>query len=236
MGKIKLEKTFFDLFPEARIGLIYAEGIENSIKEEGKYLSLIESAQAATIEKYLTKEVFTDNEVIGVWRDAYQKFKTKKGARVSIENLLKRVKNGNPVGSINPLVDLYNYISIKYAFPIGGDDHESIAGDVSFRVAEGGESFMAIGSDKEEPALEGELIFADGEGAICRCWNWRQTQRTMITESTTKSLLVVENCNSNRIEDQDAATQELAKLLEDELGAKVKIAILDINNPEFIIE
>lgn len=233
MSKISLDKSFFDLFPTARIGIVYAEDIDNTIKEEDKYLPLIESAQAATIEKYLSKETFTENEVIGVWREAYQKFKTKKGARVSIENLLKRVKNGNPVGSINPLVDLYNYISIKYAFPVGADDHESIVGNVSLKVANGGESFIAIGSDKEEPALEGELIFADGEGAICRCWSWRQTQRTMVTESTTKSLLVVENCNSDRVEEQDAATKELAKLLEDELGAKVKIALLDINNPEF---
>ena len=39
--------------------------------------------------KYLTKEVLSENPVIAVWREAYKKFKTKKGVRSSIEALLK---------------------------------------------------------------------------------------------------------------------------------------------------
>ena len=58
--------------------------------------------------KYLGNPEFTQNEVVRVWREAFQKFKTKKGARCSIEALLKRVKNENHIGTINPLVDIYN--------------------------------------------------------------------------------------------------------------------------------
>ena len=42
------------------------------------------------------------------WRQAFTKFKTKKGARSSIEALLKRVSQGRECNLINPLVDLYN--------------------------------------------------------------------------------------------------------------------------------
>ena len=54
--------------------------------------------------KYLQDPEFSNNAVIKVWREAFQKFKTKKGARSSIEALLKRVYNGNHIGTINPLV------------------------------------------------------------------------------------------------------------------------------------
>ncbi len=235
MSKLILDEKFLELFPEARIGVVHAKGINNKIVEENKYMGLIEQAQKETIEKNISKEVFIENEVVGVWREAYQKFKTKKGARASIENLLKRVKNGNPVGSINPVVDIYNYISIKYAFPIGGDDHHKTVGDVLFTTANGDEEFIAIGSDKSEPPHEGEVVFKDSEGALCRCWNWRQTQRTMITEDTTEVLFVVEYCNKDRIEDQDLATNELAQLIKDELGAEVKIGFIDGDNPVFEI-
>ena len=80
---------------------------------------------------------------------------------------------------------------------------------------------------------EGEVILADGTGAICRCWNWRQTQRTMIDEDTTEATFLIEYCNKDRIEDQDLATKELAELLEKELGATVTMGVVDIENPEF---
>lgn len=70
--------------------------------------------------KYFIKDNFSENPVISVWREAYQKFKTKKGVRSSIEALLKRVEKGNEVSSINPLVDIYNTISLKYGMPCGG--------------------------------------------------------------------------------------------------------------------
>jgi len=68
--------------------------------------------------KYLQNEEFSNNEVIKIWRESFQKFKTKKGARSSIEALLKRIDKGNHIGNINPLVDIYNSISLRYALPV----------------------------------------------------------------------------------------------------------------------
>ena len=61
--------------------------------------------------------MFSDNLVIHQWRQAYSKFRTKKGARSSIEALLKRVSQGHQFRLITPLVDIYNSISIEYAVP-----------------------------------------------------------------------------------------------------------------------
>jgi len=44
----------------------------------------------------------------------------KKGARSSTEALLKRVSQGREFNPINPLVDVYNSVSLSYAVPCGG--------------------------------------------------------------------------------------------------------------------
>ena len=113
MKKFIIESEFWDLFPKAKIGVIVFKGIDNSVKEKGMYADLILAAEKEAM-THLTAGDFSSNEVIKVWRDAFQKFKTKKGARSSIEALLKRVHKGDHIGYINPLVDIYNSISLKY--------------------------------------------------------------------------------------------------------------------------
>ena len=185
--------------------------------------------------KYLQNTEFSSNEVIKVWREAFQKFKTKKGARSSIEALLKRVNNSNHIGTINPLVDIYNSISLKYALPCGGEDIDKFVGDMRLTRADGNESFVTLGTDKNEPPYEGEVIYKDNEGAICRCWNWRESVRTMLTEDTKNAFLCIELVDEKRTEALENALKNLEKNIEDKLGGTCKVSILDINNREISI-
>ncbi|MGX8794677.1 B3/B4 domain-containing protein [Fusibacter sp. JL298sf-3] len=133
---------------------------------------------------HLELETLSDNKVIKVWREAFQKFPTKKGARSSIEALLKRVSKGNLVGNINPLVDIYNSCSMLFALPNGGEDIDKFEGDIRLTFADGTEEFVTLGNEKSESPLNNELVYKDDAGAICRCWNWREAVRTMLTEET----------------------------------------------------
>ena len=72
-----------------------------------------------------------------------------------------------------PLVDLYNSVSMAYALPCGGEDMDKLVGGPLTRQAKGGEPFFPLGADEDAPALEGEIIYYDQEGAVCRCLNWR---------------------------------------------------------------
>lgn len=184
---------------------------------------------------HLPNEEFSSNEVIKVWRDAFKRFKTKKGARSSIEALLKRVSTGKGLGTINPLVDIYNSISLKYAMPCGGEDMDKFIGDIRLTKATGDESFITLGSDKSEPPYEGEIVYKDDEGAICRCWNWRESVRTMLTEDTKNAFLCIELVDEKREKDFENALKELSQLVEENLGGKSEISILHINNKEAII-
>ncbi|STB11470.1 B3/B4 domain-containing protein [Clostridium perfringens] len=234
MKKFIIEDDFWELFPNAKIGIITCNGIDNTIKDENQYKDMISQGEKEAL-NHLPNEEFSSNEVIKVWRDAFKKFKTKKGARSSIEALLKRVSTSKGLGTINPLVDIYNSISLKYAMPCGGEDMDKFIGDIRLTKATGDESFITLGSDKSEPPYEGELVYKDDEGAICRCWNWRESVRTMLTEDTKNAFLCIELVDENREKEFENALKELSQLVEENLGGKSEISILHINNKEAII-
>ena len=235
MKKFIVEKDFWDVFPNAKIGIIVCNNLDNHIKEENKYMPLIEDASREA-NKYFTEEEFSNNEVVHVWREAYQKFKTKKGARSSIEALLKRVYKQTGINAINPLVDIYNSISIRYGMPCGGEDIDKFVGNIRLTKATGNEPFITYGTDESEPPYEGEIVYKDDEGAICRCFNWRECVRTMLTEDTTNAFLCIELIDSLREDEFNNALKDLADLISTNLNGICEIKILDINNKEIVIE
>jgi len=229
LQKFIVEKSFWDVFPDAKIGVVIAKGIDNRTKEKKQYESILKDAENVAI-NYLTLPVLSENEVIKVWRDAFKEFKTKKGARSSIEALLKRVSKGDHIRSINPLVDIYNSVSLEYALPCGGEDIDAFVGDIRLAKAIGDEEFITYGSDKSEVPYENEIIYKDGDGAICRCWNWRESVRTMLTEKTTNAFLCIEMVDNNREDIFKEALNELKGKIQKYLGGEVNIQILDINH------
>ncbi|HHZ02946.1 MAG TPA: B3/4 domain-containing protein [Tissierellia bacterium] len=235
MKKFIIEDDFWEVFPNAKIGVVICHGIDNTIKDNEQYIEMISDAEKEAL-KHLQNPEFSKNPVIKVWREAFQKFKTKKGARSSIEALLKRAHKGNPVGTINPLVDIYNSISLRYALPCGGEDIDKFVGNLRLTKAIGNEDFIPLGTEENSPPYEGEVVYKDDMGAICRCWNWREAVRTMLTENTTNAFLCIELVDETRVDEFEKALKGLAKLVEDNLGGTSKISVLDINNKEAIIE
>lgn len=230
--KVVVDQNFWEIFPEAQITVVSVKGLNNQVDEskDPYFQELLDNATcvAAT---FITEEPFTQNEVIKEWREAFTKFKTKKGARSSIEALLKRVSQGRTFSPINPLVDLYNSISLTYGLPCGGEDTDCIKGDMHLGKAQGGEAFFPLGAEEDAPALADELIYYDAEGAICRNLNWREAQRTMLTEETTNAVLVIEAINKTQKERADQAAQALLGLIDDYFGVTGVVTHLSLENP-----
>lgn len=231
MPRFIIEDDFWALFPHAKIGTVICQGIDNSISDVKFYENLLKEAEKDA-HKFLRQEEFSSNPVISVWREAFKKFKTKKGARCSIEALLKRVKNGNHIGTINPLVDIYNSISLRYGLPCGGEDIDTFIGDIRLTQANGNEPFIPLGKDENASPYKGEIVYKDDYGAICRCWNWREAQRTMLTENTKNAFICMELIDGSRNEEFQRALKELSDLVAQNLGGSVKIEVLDMNKRE----
>ncbi len=225
MQTVTVDKNFWELFPEAQLYTLVVNNMDNHAHDLALYQELLKEAFKAS-EKFLVEDDFKENFVISEWRDIFTQFKKKKGARSSIEALLKRVTQGKELAPINPLVDIYNSISLRYGVPCGGEDLDKINGDLHLGLAKGGEDFYPLGAQKSEPALPQEIIYYDLDGAICRSLNWREAQRTMLTEETTNAILVIEAVTPSQQERSLEAIQELQAKIKDMLGVESELQII----------
>ncbi len=225
MQTVTVDKNFWELFPEAQLYTLVVNNMDNHAHDLAPYQDLLKEAFKAS-EKFLVEDDFKENFVISEWRDIFTQFKKKKGARSSIEALLKRVAQGKELAPINPLVDIYNSISLRYGVPCGGEDLDKINGDLHLGLAKGGEDFYPLGAQKSEPALPQEIIYYDLDGAICRSLNWREAQRTMLTEETTNAILVIEAVTPSQQERALEAIQELQAKIKDMLGVESELQII----------
>lgn len=240
MSNFVVEPSLWELFQECAIGVLVVTDIDNS--EDGNadarpvITARLEEANTLA-RRHLGEAVFSQNPAVAVWRDAFQQFRTKKGARSSIEALLKRIEQGKGVGPINPLVDIYNAVSLEYGLPCGMEDIDAFAGDLRLTVTAGGDPFQALGDEEPSETLPGEVCYLDDAGAVCRCWNWREGERTMLTERTKRAIAVVESVDPARRGDLEAALADLAGRIEESLGATVAArAILTRDSPSISLD
>lgn len=225
--KLVIEAPFRDIFPEAQIGVVAAHGIDNRRNAD---LAAAELAAANVAAVYALRGVKpAAHPAVAPWRDAYQRFGVKPSRfRSSIESLLRAARKDG-VREINPLVNLYNAVSLRHLLPCGGEDLDTIEGDLRLTLAEGEESFIPLGALEDQPPAPGEVVYADDAGIVCRAWNWREAERTMLTADTTRAVLVLEALPPRTEDELRAACDELADLVSQHLGATCRVAILGAN-------
>lgn len=240
MKRFYVEDEVFKILPTLNIGVLVLKNVDEDKRltqeEENEIKELLDNANREA-KKHLTSSIISENHVVSVWREAYQKFPTKKGARCSVENLLKRVLHDNPVGTIFPSVDITNAVSLKYALPIGAEDAFKFVGDLHLGIMKGDEPYRGHGEDADEPPLPGEIAYADEEGVVCRCLNWRDAIRTEITDKTTYEFIAMECIEEERLFELNDAINELSNLMCKYLGAEVvNTGLINADNKEMIIE
>ncbi|HFI0040736.1 TPA: B3/4 domain-containing protein [Streptococcus suis] len=230
MSQFVVDSSFWSLFPDAKIGVLLLKGYKTPSESPEDLVKLLEESNEIA-QKFLTEDTFSENEVIRTYRKAYQKFKTKKGARSSIEALLKRSAIDRRVSTISPLVDIYNAASLRFGLPCGAEDLDRFVGNLQLTITEGGDEFYLIGDENNNPTLPGEVCYKDDKGAVCRCFNWRDGERTMITDETKNAFLVMELVNSDRVEDLENALDFISQHAEKFLGVVPEKYLLDRDTP-----
>ncbi len=230
--KFTIDQKIFEKFPGLNIGIIIARGVDNTGIEEEIQNRLREEEKR--IRENYDIETLSQNPKIDVWRKAYSVFGAKpKDHRSSIENLYRLVLEGISLRRINNLVDIYNLISLKYMLPVGGEDLDMIRGDVALTFAGPNEAPVLLLGDKDSrPPHDGEVIYKDDVSAICRRWNWREADRTKLTEETKNCVLVIEGLPPVTKEDIESATQGLKEIVQEFCGGNTVYAILNRENVE----
>ena len=176
-----IDSKIWEMFPDFFISSIVVRGASNSAASDAEFADTPEKEK---IDAHLQS-----------WADAYREFGEKhKKTPSSAYALIKRYEKTGELPVINPVVDLYNRISIDFGIPAGGEDIDKYQGVPKLIVSDGTDPFETTKSGEAitEHPREGEIIWRDDIGVTCRRWNWRQGPRTRIDETTKNFWFVLE--------------------------------------------
>ena len=106
--------------------------------------------------------------------------------RPSSEALWRRLRDRSDFPAVSPLVDLTNFLSLKFQVPYGLYDIDTLSGDL--QVVLGGPSDRYLGIRKEELSGNGRIVLKDEVGV---CGNPSADSRRTCVDGSTRRLLQV---------------------------------------------
>ncbi|MBI6183795.1 B3/4 domain-containing protein [Serratia proteamaculans] len=154
---------------------------------------------------------------LNAWADVFRAFGAKpKRTPCSAEALRKRVLKDGTMAPLDPVVDLYNAVSIRYAIPVGGENFAAYTGRPQLILADGTEIFdtMKDGQPGSESPEVGEVIWRDDTSVTCRRWNWRQGIRTRLSVADSRMWFILESLPQMPLEELHSAGKMLTDGLE----------------------
>ena len=225
-----------EAFPDFRVAVVTFHGLAVPASRPGGLDAEIARREAEIRARFAGMEL---SEIPGVaaWRRAYRAFGIKKTSyRSSVERLIKNQLADRPLPAINAFVDAYNAVSIAHVLPIGADDLDAVSGDIAFRYARPGDSFLDMAGSEDgesdgpvdDPPKAGEVVYADAAKVLCRRWNWRQDARSLVGIGTVRAVVTIQ---SNGEGDIEAAAADLTGLVLANCGGRAASTIADRSRP-----
>lgn len=234
--RYSVDSEVFSRFPSFKRMVVVAKDVNNSTVSPALE-ALLRQREAEVQGPEL--ENFKTLPALKVWADTF----TAMGLNPnrfppSVINLIKRVRGGKALPTINPLVSLFNCISLKYLVPCGGDDKAVVKGDLRLGPAAGNEIYVPLGrpEERETPPAE-EIIYYDTGNldVFCRAWCWKNGDRSKIEPTTRDAIINIDAMLPVTQEHIRTAAAELAALVTEHTGATVTIYALTPETPEFEI-
>lgn len=223
--QFKIDPKIFQQYPDLKIGLILIKGMDNS-RRISSIESLLRGVCAQRSKEFENKELETE-PMIKIWNEAYGNFGTNPTKFApSIVTLLKLVKGGKEIPHMTPIVDLYNYFSLKTLLPIRGENLDWLCGDLNLTFTKGGEAFRPLGSIDVQTAKEGEVAYMDEGGITCRFWNHKACERTKFNSKTVNTAIFIEDLSKMHMDQFGSILKEIQNALIKYIGGQIEPYIL----------
>jgi len=225
-----IQKELFDILPDLTIGMVVAKGVENT--HPSKEIDDLLAQAIEELKKNFVGDKAQEHSRIKPWRTAFSKLGIS-GSKFpsSIESMARRVLKGDPFPKINPLVDLYNSVSLRFLVPMGGHDLDTLEGNIHLRFAEGWEPFTPMGGVDTMTVPKGELVYRDDREVLTRNWVWRQCEKDKATEKTKNIFIPIDVLGEVGRERADEIILELSRLIPRYLRGTLFSTILTGDKP-----
>ena len=225
--KPRVDQSVFDLRPDFRLVSLRVSGYSWGKANDAEIAKFVRHAE----EQALATDSERDAHLLA-WSETYNAFGSKpKRFPCSADALLKRTIRDGTLPRINPLVDVYNAVSILHGLPVGGEDQSLYTGYPRLTRADGSETFDTTknGEPHTENPDAGEVIWRDEAGVTCRRWNWRQGTRTRIEEGASELWFVLEALDALSTARLEEATDQMVHMIKT-LSPSAIVETMQINN------
>ena len=198
-----------------RLGLrgvyLTLHGLNNTARPPGldQYL---DNLIAELFERYSVVDLAADPVLAG-YRTLHERIgRSNKRFPAASETLIRLLLRLKKLPRINPLVDIYNAVSLETRLALGAHDIRFLCGGAELRLSSGSERFVPLGQAEAEPVQAGEYGYFDRSGEmICRLEH-KQVEKTKVTAETTDCFYVLQGNEATTEEKLEAAADLLTEL------------------------
>ena len=211
-----IDTSLFDLFPDLKIGVLVCR-VDNTRYGEDVLESALERLRAG-----FGFEKAQDHPHVQAWRQAFAALGMSPSKyQSSVESLVRRALKGGVFPRVNPLVDLYNAVSLEFLVPMGGHDLAPLEGDIVLGFAEGTEPFTPLEGGEEEIVEKGEVTYRDRRSVLTRRWVWRQSRKDKVTTETTSVFMPIDVLGGLSPDLPGAVMERVARYFEENRTGKI---------------
>lgn len=110
----------------------------------------------------------------------------------SAEALVSLFQRKALIPEINPVVDIYNVVSLETRLSLGAHDLSRVQGGITLRITDGTERFVPLGAVAQETVPAGEYAYVDENGEILCRLEHRQCESTRVTAETRHVFCIIQ--------------------------------------------
>ena len=177
-----IDPEFKEKYPSVSIGIALIKGVhimDSDTKLEEEKQTFLSSL------KGLTTEVLGTYPAIISYRKLYKEMGIDwHSRRPSPEALLRRVAQNKGLYTVNTCVDAYNLVVMKHRISLGAFDADTVHFPTVLRFAGEGDQILLLGDKEPTIYTSKEIAYYDTLGGYNMDFNYRDAQRTMVTEHT----------------------------------------------------
>ncbi|MEM7466239.1 MAG: phenylalanine--tRNA ligase beta subunit-related protein [Pseudomonadota bacterium] len=194
------------------VAFVYASGEPTDALNEGA--KIWRAAQQA-ITNMPAPEALLQHSHIRGYRLLHDKCGVSDPALIpSPESLITLLLSAGELRSIDPIVDLYNAISLKHLVSVGAHDADKLGGELSLSMNSGEERFLPIGQKKKITLPRGEYSYkALNQKPVCRL-ECKQSNETKLRPESKRWVFILQGNEKLGADVLQSATDDLLDLLD----------------------
>lgn len=209
-------------FPTVTVAIAIIKGV--TIQKEDKKLQQEIDTFLSSVGDLKTQKLGEYSEILSYRRIYKETGIDWHSRRPSPEALLRRVVLKKGLYQVNTCVDAYNLVVMRNRVSSGAFDLDKIKFPTVLRFAKKGEKIHLLGDSEPTEYKEGEIAYFDQVGGFNIDFNFRDAQRTMVTEKTKNLLINIEGAYEISRSQVEKTLTETIEIITKYCGGKVEIA------------